>query len=386
MTLSGKRFSVLAAMVCVALGVTVVVPASATDYPTWDQIEAARGSEAATATTVSQLESLLDDLQTDAARLGDAAVARAAESEAAQASLDGARSVERSLTKRADAAARKSARSTAQAAQIAAALYRSGGTDLAGTLLMTSESNSSALLYRLGALGKVSEQLELAIQQAQTDLNLATALTNQAELARLERERLASAAAAALASATEAESNANTAVATQQTNLTLIYEQLAALKNTTVYLEQQYRIGRDAADSGGAGSGTGSGGSNGGSGSSGEGGNAGGFSVPGNEVNNVAAAQHFAMVQLAGMGFGPDNGNCLIWLWSRESGWRTNAYNSSSGAYGIPQSLPGSKMANYAADWRTNYETQIMWGLIYISGRYGSPCAAWGHSEAVGWY
>jgi hypothetical protein len=93
------------------------------------------------------------------------------------------------------------------------------------------------------------------------------------------------------------------------------------------------------------------------------------------------------MVQItASFGWGSEQGPCLIWLWNRESGWRTNAYNASSGAYGIPQSLPGSKMANYAADWRTNYETQIMWGLIYINGRYGSPCAAWAHSESVGWY
>ena len=78
--------------------------------------------------------------------------------------------------------------------------------------------------------------------------------------------------------------------------------------------------------------------------------------------------------------------SCLLWLWNRESGWRTNAYNASSGAYGIPQSLPGSKMGNYAADWRTNYETQVMWGLLYIDGRYGSPCSAWAHSQSTGWY
>lgn len=78
--------------------------------------------------------------------------------------------------------------------------------------------------------------------------------------------------------------------------------------------------------------------------------------------------------------------SCLVALWNRESGWNTYAMNPSSGAYGIPQSLPGSKMASAGADWQTNPDTQIRWGLGYIQGRYGSPCAAWAHSEAVGWY
>lgn len=73
-------------------------------------------------------------------------------------------------------------------------------------------------------------------------------------------------------------------------------------------------------------------------------------------------------------------------LWTRESGWRTLAENPSSGAYGIPQSLPGDKMAIVADDWRTNPATQIRWGLRYIKDRYGSPIHAWAHSEDTGWY
>ncbi len=76
----------------------------------------------------------------------------------------------------------------------------------------------------------------------------------------------------------------------------------------------------------------------------------------------------------------------LVWLWNRESNWRWWAENPYSGAYGIPQSLPASKMASVGADYRTNAVTQITWGLIYISNRYGTPCAAWDHSEAVNWY
>ncbi|USQ75739.1 lytic transglycosylase domain-containing protein [Ornithinimicrobium cryptoxanthini] len=89
---------------------------------------------------------------------------------------------------------------------------------------------------------------------------------------------------------------------------------------------------------------------------------------------------------LSGYGWGDDQWGCLNSLWMRESGWNTYAQNPSSGAYGIPQSLPGNKMASAGSDWQTNPATQIRWGLGYISGRYGSPCGAWAHSESVGWY
>lgn len=77
---------------------------------------------------------------------------------------------------------------------------------------------------------------------------------------------------------------------------------------------------------------------------------------------------------------------CLVKLWNRESGWNPNAHNKSSGAHGIPQSLPASKMASEGADYYTNGKTQIRWGLKYIKGRYGSPSNAWAHSQQKGWY
>lgn len=76
----------------------------------------------------------------------------------------------------------------------------------------------------------------------------------------------------------------------------------------------------------------------------------------------------------------------LVKLWNRESGWRWNAENPSSGAYGIPQSLPGDKMASAGANWRDDAAVQIDWGLSYIASRYGSPSGAWQHSERFGWY
>lgn len=77
---------------------------------------------------------------------------------------------------------------------------------------------------------------------------------------------------------------------------------------------------------------------------------------------------------------------CLVNLWNKESGWNPNSHNSSSGAHGIPQALPASKMASEGADYYTNGYTQIRWGLKYIKGRYGSPSNAWSHFQSKNWY
>ncbi len=98
------------------------------------------------------------------------------------------------------------------------------------------------------------------------------------------------------------------------------------------------------------------------------------------------SAQAYAADAIAARGWSSSEFDCLVALWNKESGWRVNAYNASSGAYGIPQALPGSKMASAGADWETNPATQIEWGLGYIQGRYDAPCGAWAHSQAHGWY
>jgi hypothetical protein len=85
-------------------------------------------------------------------------------------------------------------------------------------------------------------------------------------------------------------------------------------------------------------------------------------------------------------GWGDGQFSCLLSLWNRESGWDYQAYNSGSGATGIPQALPGSKMASAGDDWQSNAATQIAWGLQYIASAYGTPCGAWGHSQSTGWY
>jgi len=100
----------------------------------------------------------------------------------------------------------------------------------------------------------------------------------------------------------------------------------------------------------------------------------------------AASAQSIAQSMMSSYGWDDSQFSCLVSLWNRESGWNYLAQNPSSGAYGIPQALPGSKMSSVASDWATNPTTQIKWGLGYISGRYGTPCSAWAHSESTGWY
>lgn len=110
------------------------------------------------------------------------------------------------------------------------------------------------------------------------------------------------------------------------------------------------------------------------------------IAIPAVAAPNPGSAQAAARQMVLARGWGEDQYSCLYNLWQRESNWNVYAQNRSSGAYGIPQALPGSKMATAGADWQTNPITQINWGLGYIAGRYGTPCGAWGHSESVGWY
>jgi hypothetical protein len=101
---------------------------------------------------------------------------------------------------------------------------------------------------------------------------------------------------------------------------------------------------------------------------------------------NPGTAQSTAYNMLASFGFSPQTYfGCLVDIWNRESGWRYDAENA-SGAYGIPQALPGSKMGSAGADWQTNPATQIKWGLGYIKAIYGNPCSAWAFEEANGYY
>lgn len=111
-----------------------------------------------------------------------------------------------------------------------------------------------------------------------------------------------------------------------------------------------------------------------------------GHTAPAAGVPDPGTAQAIAYDMVIARGWGQGEFDCLVALWNKESHWNVYAHNTRSGAYGIPQALPGEKMASAGADWATNPATQIVWGLGYISGRYGTPCGAWGSSQSRGWY
>ncbi len=108
-------------------------------------------------------------------------------------------------------------------------------------------------------------------------------------------------------------------------------------------------------------------------------------------LDAAASSQRLANYRTAwrmmpGFGWGKRQWTPLQELWNRESGWNKYAQNPYSGAYGIPQAVPGSKMASAGNHWQTNATTQNRWGLRYIRSRYGRPRVAWDHELAYGWY
>lgn len=103
-------------------------------------------------------------------------------------------------------------------------------------------------------------------------------------------------------------------------------------------------------------------------------------------VGNPEGNRSFARSRMERWGWDEEQFDCLVNLWERESNWNHTADNPKSSAYGIPQALPGHKMSTVGDDWETNPETQIKWGLKYISQRYSTPCNAWDHFKRKNWY
>lgn len=116
-------------------------------------------------------------------------------------------------------------------------------------------------------------------------------------------------------------------------------------------------------------------------------GGGGGYSYPAGGSYDPGSIQGIAQQMLADRGMG-DQWGCFEAIIGQESGWNPYAQNPSSGAYGIPQALPGSKMASHGSDWATNPATQLAWAIDYMNGRYGSPCGAYDFkfNQGNGWY
>ena len=384
--LNAAARAVLAAAAVIAM-VTMAPPAPATaaEYPTWDEVEAAKADVATRQAETERVTTFLEQLEAEAGRLGDVAVVAAATSATAEAAR--ATAAARAQTLRGDASAAQAEATTAgeRIGRLAGMLSRTGGADVTLRLVFGSDNEADLLagLARAGQLANVYSDVAIRADAARAE---AAAVSAQAEVAERERARLAQAAADAANAALAAHEAAQQRAADQQSTLDTLYAQLADLRGHTVDLERRFRIGeqarrdaeeRERAAAAAAADGADQGGSTGGSGTS---------APPPGVVVDPSAAKAYAAGAVARYGWGSAQYNCLVWLWTRESSWRADAYNASSGAYGIPQSLPGSKMAAAGADWRTNAATQIEWGLSYIAGRYGAPCGAWAHSEANNWY
>jgi len=357
-----------------------LAPATAEDYPTWDQVQAAKADVATREAEASRITAFVDELEAEAGRLGDAAVEAAAASAAAETARAAAEERAATLRTRADAAAAEADESAARLGRVGAVLARSGGADV-GFRLFFDDGVAEDLLMGLSRAAQLADLYGGVAARAKAARADAAALSDQADVAESERVRLAAEAAEAAAEAEAAHAAAEARVAEQQGVLDTLYAQLASLRDRTVDLERQYRIGLQVAQEQAARAAAAAAAAA----ANGAGGGASGAPPPGVVVDR-AAAKAYAASRMAAYGWGSEQFRCLDLLWTRESGWRADAYNASSGAYGIPQSLPGSKMASAGADWRTNAATQIDWGLGYIAARYGSPCAAWAHSEAVNWY
>lgn len=386
---------VVGALVAPAL---TAAPANATEYPTWQDVQRAKGNETAKRAEVQKVQAALQSAQDEAAAKSQAALVASSKADAAESELASATQAATSLQAQAQHASETADRAQQRAGQLAANLYRDGSTNQMTTRIATA-GNPDQLLYQLGALDQLSSTWSGVMDEASVAAGTASSLHEQAERAEAERATRAQAAEERSAAAKSAEAVANAAVESTEQHSDELYAQLASLRDTTAKQAAGYELGQkvaaqkaeqqrkraaaaaaQAAASASADTGGGSTSASGGSGTS--------YPSTGGVVVDPAAAQAYARSALGSYGWGDDQFSCLVSLWTQESGWRANALNASSGAYGIPQSLPAEKMSAAGADWRTNANTQINWGLAYIKSAYGSPCGAWGHEMSVNphWY
>jgi septal ring factor EnvC (AmiA/AmiB activator) len=400
---AARHTAVLAAVVLGALLVPAVtaVPAAATEYPSWHDVERAKGDEQAKRAEVSTVQAALRSAQAEAARKSQVALETSAAATQAEADLAEAARTATSLQAHADQASATAQRAQTRAGRLAADLYRDGSTDQMTTRIATA-GDPDQLLYQLGALDQLSTTWSTVMEDAAVTAKTASSLHDQAERAEHERASRAAAAETTAATAASAQRRADTAVASTESHSDELYAQLAALRDSTAETQRRYEVGRAVAAQAAAqraaakaaaqqaavpaGSSSGAGNSSGAGTPSIPAGNA--YPSTDGVIVDPAAAQAYARSALASYGWGDDQFGCLVSLWTQESGWRANALNASSGAYGIPQALPASKLAAAGADWRTNARTQVNWGLAYIKSSYGTPCGAWGHEMSVDphWY
>ncbi len=376
---------VLAALVGPAV---TAAPADAVEYPSWQDVQNAKGDEDAKRAEVATVRDALQAVQADAAAKSQVALDTAASAQRAEADLDAATRTATGLQAQADRATATAERAQTRAGQLAANLYRDGSTDQMTTRIATAQ-DPRQLLYQLGALDQLSTTWSSVLEEASVTAGTASSLRDQARRAEDERSSLATAAETKAAAAKTAQEQADAAVASTQAHSDELYAQLASLEDTTAAVQQQYEVGQAvAAQAAAQAAAAQAAARRAAQAPSASAGASDDYPSTAGVTVDPADAQAYARSVLGNYGWGADQFGCLVSLWTQESGWRANALNTSSGAYGIPQALPASKLAAAGADWRTNAHTQVNWGLAYVKGRYGSPCAAWAHEMAQNphWY
>ncbi|MDO9355188.1 MAG: hypothetical protein Q7T55_15935, partial [Solirubrobacteraceae bacterium] len=211
------------------------------DYPTWDQVNAAKANAQSKAAEVQNIQNLLAADQDRAAQLANEAFQRGQEYLTATYDQQAASSYADTLTAQAAEATGRADAANAQVGKLVAQLYRAGGDSTINLIL--DQNDSESLLYRLGTMSKLTEQTSGIRDQALAAQNTADALTRQAEVAKAERDRLAQAASEALAAAEDAQSAAEAELAATQSRSDQLVAQLASLNDTTAEVERQYQAG-----------------------------------------------------------------------------------------------------------------------------------------------
>lgn len=222
-------------------------PAVAADYPSWDDVQAAKANEAAKAGEISRIQGLIQGLQSEVARTQAEVQARSDEYYAAQQAYQDADYRAQLIQQQADAEAAKATDAASKAGKVAAQLYRSGGDDTSLNLFFSgSAASADDLLAKLGTMDKLLERNKSVYSAAVAARDNAKNLSNQANDARAERDRLQKIAEDKMAAAQQAAQAAQEALAAQQANQAVLEAQLAALQDTTAKTVAEYQAGVEA--------------------------------------------------------------------------------------------------------------------------------------------
>ncbi len=349
-----RASALVGAALLAILVIAPAAPAQADDYPSWAEVQAAKANAAAAAAEVQKIDAAVAQVQAKANAAAAAELTAASAYTAAESALQAATAKLSTITDQVTSAKSDAAQAKQQFGRFIAQLGTISGGELTTRLLLSPGSHGHLLdeLQSLSQLSRRTSQLQAYALQKQ---NLVVSLQAQAKKAEQLRATAEADADTKLQAAQAAQAAAQTELAADEAESQTLYAEAASLKNTAASEQAQYYQGIEAGQNGG--------------------GSDMDLDISG-VVADPAGAQAYARGAIGAYGWGSDQFGCLVQLWNIESGWRANAYNRSSGAYGIPQALPANKMLSAGDDWLTNGDTQIDWGLSYIRGRYGSPCAA----------